>query len=113
MFDTGGKIAVAQLAFFVIAIFLALYCLVKHGKHGLLGWVFLCVFCTIRIVGAAIIVSDESTNKTVSEAGLIIASVAIAPLIISIGGIAHESYGATFPEHLSFHKLTANSDTPL
>jgi prolipoprotein diacylglyceryltransferase len=113
MFDTAGKIAVAELAFFIIAIFPALYCLFKHGKHGLLGWVFLCVFCTIRIVGAAIIVSDESTNKTVSEAGLIIASVAIAPLIISIGGIAHESYGATFPEHLSFHKLTANSDTPL
>ncbi|KFY76387.1 hypothetical protein V499_03963 [Pseudogymnoascus sp. VKM F-103] len=92
MFDTAGKIAIAQLAFFIIAIFPALYCLFKHGQHGLLGWGFLCVFCIIRIVGAANIVSDESTNKTLSEAGLIIASVAIAPPIISIGGIAHESY---------------------
>ncbi|KFZ25178.1 hypothetical protein V502_00347 [Pseudogymnoascus sp. VKM F-4520 (FW-2644)] len=92
MFDTAGKIAIAQLAFFIIAIFPALYCLFKHGQHGLLGWVSLCVFCIIRIVGAAIIVSDESTNKTVSEAGLIIASVAIAPMIISVGGVAHESY---------------------
>lgn len=75
MFDKAGKIAIAQLAFFIIAIFPALYCLFKHGQLGLLGWGFLCVFCIIRIVGAAIVVSDESTNKTVSEVGLIIASV--------------------------------------
>jgi hypothetical protein len=92
MFDTAGKSAIAQLVFFVAAIPLAIYCLIKHGKHGLLGWFFITTFCAVRIVGAAIIVSAESAQKPVSEAGLIISSVAIAPLIISIGGIAHESY---------------------
>jgi hypothetical protein len=92
MFDTGGKITIAQLAFFLIAIFPAIYCLFKHGKHGLLGWFFICAFCMVRIVGAAIIISDESGNKPLSEAGLIISSVAIAPLIISIAAIAQESY---------------------
>lgn len=91
MFDTSGKIAIAQLVFFAVAIPFALYCLIKHGKHGLLGWFFISAFCAVRIVGSAIIVSDESGQKPVSEAGLIISSVAIAPLIIALGGIAHES----------------------
>ena len=112
MFDTTGKIAIAQLAFFIIAIPLTLYCLFKHGKHGLLGWFFISLFCIIRIVGAALIISNESANKPLSTAGLIISSVAIAPLIISVGGIAHESYGVTYSlEYLSPHKLTTYLDT--
>lgn len=91
MFDTTGKIAIAQLAFFLAAVLPAHYCLFKHRGHGFLGWLFLCLFCIIRITGAAIIVADESGNKAVSKAGLIISSVAVAPLILSVAGIAHES----------------------
>lgn len=95
MFDTGGKIAIAQLAFFVVAIFPGIYCFFKHGKHGLLGWFFISAFCMVRIVGAGIIVSDESGDKPLSEAGSIISSVAIGPLIISTAAIGQESYGWT------------------
>jgi hypothetical protein len=91
MFDTTGHIAIAQLAFFLIAILPANYCLLKHGLPGILGWLFLVMFCLIRIIGTAIIVSDESRNKPVSQAGGIITSIAIAPLIIATAGVAHES----------------------
>lgn len=91
MFDTTGKIAIAQLAFFLAAFLPAQYVLFKHGLHGLLGWLFITLFCVIRIVGTAIIIHDESKNNPISEAGLIISSVAIAPMIIAISGIAHES----------------------
>jgi hypothetical protein len=37
MFDTAGKIAIAQLAILAAVIPFALYCLFKYGKHGLLG----------------------------------------------------------------------------
>jgi len=94
MFDTTGKIAIAQIAFFLAALLPAQYMLFKHRKYGFLGWLFICLFCIIRIVGAAIIIHDESGNHPISEAGLIISSIAIAPLIISIGGIAHESCGS-------------------
>jgi hypothetical protein len=49
------------------------------------------LLCGIRIIGAAIIIHDESKKNPISEAGLIISSVAVAPMIIAIGGIAHES----------------------
>ncbi|KIM98602.1 hypothetical protein OIDMADRAFT_31384 [Oidiodendron maius Zn] len=94
MFDTTGQISIVQLAFFSVAIWPAFYCLIKHGKHGLLGWIFICLFCTIRIVGAGIIIGDESGDKPLSEGGLILSAVAIAPLVISVGGIAHESYNS-------------------
>lgn len=91
MFDTTGKIAIAQLAFFIAAFIPSQYVLFKHRGTGFFGWLFICLFCIVRIVGAAIIIHDESGNNPVSETGLIISSVAIAPMIISISGIAHES----------------------
>ncbi|KAG0646344.1 hypothetical protein D0Z07_8251 [Hyphodiscus hymeniophilus] len=94
MFDTTGKIAIAQLAFFVAAILPAQYVLFKHGLKGLLGWLFITLFCVIRIIGAALIIHDESGHNPISEAALIISSVAIAPMIIALGGIAHESFGS-------------------
>ena len=93
MLDTTGQICIVQLAFFSVAILPAFYCLIKHGKHGLLGWICICLFCAIRIAGAGIIIGDESGDKPLSEGGLILSAVAIAPLVISVGGIAHESYG--------------------
>lgn len=96
MFDAPGKIAIAQLAVFAAAFPLALYCLFRHGKHGLLGWFFISVFCVIRVIGSAMVVHDESRQKPLGEGGLIISSVAVAPLIIAIGGIAHESYFILF-----------------
>ena len=42
-FDTTGKIAVAQLTFFVFAFLPAQYVLFKHGMRGLLGWLFITV----------------------------------------------------------------------
>jgi hypothetical protein len=93
-FDTTGKISIAQLAFFAAALGPANYVLWKHGVQGIMGWLFISLFCVIRIVGAAIIIHDESGGNPVSEAGLIISSVAIAPLIIATSGIAHESYAS-------------------
>jgi hypothetical protein len=43
MFDTTGKIAIAQLAFFLAAFLPAQYILFKHGLRGILGWLFITV----------------------------------------------------------------------
>jgi hypothetical protein len=49
MFDTLGKIAIAQLVFFVIAFLPAHYVLFKHGLRGILGWLFITV-CGFDVV---------------------------------------------------------------
>lgn len=95
MFDVTGQVAIAQLAFFLVAVFIACYCLFKHGKQGLPGWVFICLFCVIRIIGSALIISDETGNKPVGKAALVVSSVAVAPLVLSVAGVAHESQVTT------------------
>jgi len=94
MFSTSGKISVAQLAFFAAALLPTNYVLFKHRKSGFFGWLFICLLCIIRIVGAAMVIHYESENKPVSEAGLIISSIAVAPMIIGLSGVANESFGS-------------------
>ncbi len=96
MFDTSESIALGQLIFFLVCTPPSFYILFKHLKSNLSGWLFLTVFCTIRIVGSAIVVHSQTTSEPVGKAGSIIPSVAVLPLIIAVTGVGHESYVLLF-----------------
>jgi len=86
MNNSSREIAISQIAVFstfALPIFLSLG---WHGMPGFLGWGFLFSFCILRIVGGAIFLSDPG-----SEAGAIISSVAISPLILATMSIGYES----------------------
>jgi preprotein translocase subunit Sec61beta len=93
MLDDTGNIALAQIIFFGLATVPSLYCLCSHGIIGLPGWIYVTVFCVIRIVGGAILVHFESETNGIgiTPTGLIVSSIAIAPLVMAIAGVAHES----------------------
>jgi hypothetical protein len=61
MIDT---VQTAELAIFAILILPTLYCLFRHLPDGALGWTYLFIFCTLRVVGGAL--SDTSNGKVLS-----------------------------------------------
>lgn len=77
----------------VLAIYLGLlvpagYNLWKHGFRHLawVGWGYFTIFCTLRIVGSAMQISDpESTGAA------IISGVGLSPLTIAAAGVLHEA----------------------
>jgi hypothetical protein len=79
-------LSAAELAIYITLSFPVLYILLKHGRAGLMGWLFLFFFCTIRLVGAAM--SLNSTSATAS----IISSVGLSPILLATSGILHEAY---------------------
>lgn len=79
---------IAQLIIFVILLQPAIYCLFKHGRHGLLGWLYLQLFCLVRVVGAAMIIHEKSSTGL---AATIVGSFGLSPLLLSAAGILHES----------------------
>lgn len=78
-------LSTAELIIYATLSIPTLYILVKHGRAGLLGWLFLFAFCSLRIIGSAI---DLSGN---TSAG-IISSVGLSPLLLAASGILHEAY---------------------
>ncbi|GFF74390.1 hypothetical protein CNMCM6936_000548 [Aspergillus lentulus] len=80
-----NSLAAATCAIYAVLAIPVLYLLVRHGRYGLLGWLFLFFFCTLRIIGGALAVNNPSTAAT------IISSVGLSPLLLATAGILHEA----------------------
>ncbi|KAG2420409.1 hypothetical protein HFD88_005210 [Aspergillus terreus] len=80
-----NSLSAATCAIYAILAIPVLYLLVRHGRYGLLGWLFLFFFCTLRIIGGALAINDTS------GAANIISSVGLSPLLLATAGILHEA----------------------
>jgi UPF0716 family protein affecting phage T7 exclusion len=80
-----SPLTTAQLAIYIVLAIPVIYILFKHWPVGTIGWGYLLVFCTLRIVGGAM--SLHSTGTTAS----IISSVGLSPLLLATSGILHEA----------------------
>ena len=81
---------IAVLAIYILALNPILYCLWKHGKPGILGWLPLQSFCILRIVGSILDIHNESTLSTSSDS-LLLANIGLSPLLLAGAGVLHEA----------------------
>ncbi|KAG5816910.1 hypothetical protein H9Q74_010844 [Fusarium xylarioides] len=87
------SISAAKLAIYIILLQPALYCLFKHGKTGFIGWLYLQIFCVLRIVTGGI--GLHETNS--STGSIILNSIGLSPLLLAASGILHEARRGTNP----------------
>ncbi|CAI7587268.1 unnamed protein product [Penicillium bialowiezense] len=80
-----NNLSAAELAIYIILAIPTLYLLVKHGRQGILGWLFLFIFCSLRIIGSALGLKDSSPTAS------LISSVGLSPLLLATSGILHEA----------------------
>ncbi|KAL9099989.1 MAG: hypothetical protein Q9163_004584 [Psora crenata] len=80
-----NALPIAQLAVNAFLALTTIYVLVKHGKSGLLGWLFLLALCVLQVTGNALFLSNPS-----SHGGTIITNICLSPLLLAILGILHE-----------------------
>lgn len=74
----------AELAIYAILSIPNIYILFKHGRTGFLGWIYLFVFCTLRIVGGAMDLAGSTAAGLISSVGL-------SPLLLAAFGILREA----------------------
>ncbi|KAL1962558.1 hypothetical protein VTN77DRAFT_9433 [Rasamsonia byssochlamydoides] len=104
--STPSSISTAQVALYTIIILPSLYCLFRHGKRGILGWGYLIIFCTVRIVAGGMDLSNSSSNSSSSSSStgaLIVDNIGLSPLILAAVWVLHEARNArssiTNPKH--------------
>lgn len=78
-------LSTAELVIYATLSLHVLYLIVKHAPTGLLGWLYLFAFCTLRIVGGAMSMNMDSPSASV------ISNIGLSPLLLAASGTLHEA----------------------
>ena len=89
MLSPSESLDIAELAIYLPLLLLTLVVVVRHGIHRQAGWIYLAIFCLIRIIGAALGIAAEKKSSNVSdlEWSAILGSVGISPLLLASLGL--------------------------
>lgn len=85
MLSPSESLDIAELVIYLPLLFLTLFVVFRHGHQRQVGWIYLTLFCLIRIIGAALGVAAEKKpiNASDLEWSAILGSVGISPLLLA------------------------------
>jgi hypothetical protein len=88
-----ASLAAALVAIYAVLSLPVLYIAFRHGLRGgaLVGWGYLFIFCTLKMVGNGIQLGNPE-----SSGAAIVSSVGLSPLLLAAAGILHEGYMSTW-----------------
>ncbi|KAK3944278.1 protein kti12 [Diplogelasinospora grovesii] len=106
------KIAIAIICVYVPSLFVAIFLALRHGFGQNAGWLYLVLFSTVRIVGAAFQLAqiNDPLNISLITGALILLSVGFSALVLvmlSLLGRVLESIRTSRPTHVHPHYLRA------
>jgi prolipoprotein diacylglyceryltransferase len=89
MVSTAESIAIAELCVYIPIFILTVVVMIRHGFQRQLGWIYLAIFCIIRLAGAGFKIESvhHPTNKTDTEWSAILQSVGLSPLLMASMGL--------------------------
>jgi low temperature requirement protein LtrA len=82
-------IAIFKLIYYLPALLISLYVSYKHGFQKGSGWIFLTIFCIIRIIGGAaqLATIDNKNPHDAETVALVTAVLGLSPLLLATLGI--------------------------
>ncbi|PWY69702.1 hypothetical protein BO70DRAFT_343954 [Aspergillus heteromorphus CBS 117.55] len=86
---TSDGVAIAELVVYIPTALVTIVVVLRHGFHRQLGWIYLCIFCALRIGGAIMEILSEKhpDNANDKEWATILQSVGLSPLLLSTLGL--------------------------
>jgi len=86
---TPEGIAIAEICVYVPVFFLTIAIVFRHGFKRQSGWIYLAIFCLIRIIGAIFKIesANHPFNITDLEWASILSSVGLSPLLLASLGL--------------------------
>ncbi|KAL3465118.1 hypothetical protein BJX64DRAFT_285978 [Aspergillus heterothallicus] len=91
---TTEHVAIAELAIYIPTALVATLVVLRHGFHRQLGWIYLSVFCGIRVAGAIlqILSHNDPSNTDELEWSIILQAVGLSPLLLASLGLLKRMY---------------------
>lgn len=94
MLSEKESIAIAELVVYIPSIFLAIAVIFKHGFRKGRSWMYLIVFCGLRIASAIleILSAKNPTNRTDATWTAVLGSIGLSPLFLVTTGLLSRVY---------------------
>ena len=88
MSNADAALAYVGVIFYSILVPPTVFITIRHGIRGgaLIGWGYLFAFCSLRVVGSAVQLSDPSNTAAAT-----VSSIGISPSTLALGGILYEA----------------------
>jgi hypothetical protein len=104
MLSTQEYIAIAEICVYIPTFILTLIVVFRHGFKKQLGWIYLAIFCVVRLAGAGFKIesSNNPTNATDIEWAMILQSVGLSPLLMASLGLLKRVSVFRFPEYMQW-----------
>ena len=89
MLSERENIAIAEFAVYIIAILLAIAIIFKQGFAKGRGWIYLVVFCGLRIASAVfeVLSVNHPTDRSYATWSSILGSIGLSPLLLVATGL--------------------------
>ncbi|KAI5242590.1 hypothetical protein E4T42_07631 [Aureobasidium subglaciale] len=89
MVDSREILAIVELIVYVPALIVTFAIVIRQGFKRQLGWIYLAIFCTIRIIGSILAILSHNHPKNVEDAEWagIFQSIGLSPLILASFGL--------------------------
>ncbi|CZR55858.1 uncharacterized protein PAC_05746 [Phialocephala subalpina] len=89
MVSTQEAIAIAEICVYIPTFVLTLVVVFRHGFKKQFGWIYLAIFCIVRLAGAGFKIAQTHNpdNKTDIEWAAILQSVGLSPLLLASLGL--------------------------
>ncbi|KAJ0417844.1 hypothetical protein BJY00DRAFT_195772 [Aspergillus carlsbadensis] len=86
---TAEHVAIAELVVYIPTSLLTIFVVLRHGFHKQLGWIYLSIFCGIRVAGAIlqILSHNNPSNTDELEWAVILQAVGLSPLLLASLGL--------------------------
>ena len=98
MVSQREAIDIAVLTIYILLLPLSLFVVFRHGFSRSVGFLYLCLFCGIRIASSAMGILSQ--NNTSSQSDLVwaavLGSVGISPLLLASFGLVSRMYYSPF-----------------
>jgi hypothetical protein len=88
-FTYTDGISTAKIIYYVPAVLISIFILFRHGFCKNSGWIYLAIFCVVRIInGAAQLATINNSNPaTALEIALITGFLGLSPLLLASLGL--------------------------
>ncbi|KAK4500933.1 hypothetical protein PRZ48_009125 [Zasmidium cellare] len=85
-------LSIVELVLYAPLLPLTAYLLFRHGRHGILGYLYLNAACTVRAVSDIVQLATSAADSKPSLGATILSSVGLSPLMLALAGMLHENH---------------------
>ncbi|ETI29390.1 hypothetical protein G647_01843 [Cladophialophora carrionii CBS 160.54] len=83
--NSTTKLSIAELAIYIVLLQPTLWLLYKHGRSGLMSFLYLIAFEILRVAAAGIQIANRNAAHP-TESGAIVSSIGLSPLLLALAG---------------------------